>query len=287
MTRRFSVSALVFSASTVLASFGVMGCSSSVADKPAETAASSQAITTTSEHGPIKMLADALGKVSLRDAQRTEVQKLFAEADARHTTAKEQSNTGRADLMNAVAAQVEQGKIDRTALAPKEQALEATWKTARDADRASIERLHDLLDPAQRVALVDAIQASKPDGGHRDGGWRKHHAGDGGGKEHFDKLADELKLTDDQKAKIGDAIRAERSAKGDGERAHHDPAKMEALFTAFKSDHFKMDEVAPTTEVHDPLARRIHLAEIAVPLLTPEQRTTLAAKIREKAQKPD
>ncbi|WP_394843642.1 hypothetical protein LZC95_42150 [Pendulispora brunnea] len=284
MIRRFSVFGLVFSASTMMASLGAVGCSGAVSDKPAETAASAQAITTTSEHGPVKALADALGKVSLRDAQRTEIQKLFAEADARHTTAKEQSKAGRADLMNAVAAQVQQGKIDRTALAPKEQALATTWKTARDADRAAIERLHDLLDPAQRVALVDAIQANKGDGGRREGGWHKHHGGPGG-KERFDKLADELKLTEDQKAKIGDALRAERSAKG--ERPHHDPTKVQALFEAFKSDRFKMDEVAPNTEFHEPMARAIHLAEIAVPMLTPEQRTTLAAKIREKAQKAD
>ncbi|WP_394833144.1 hypothetical protein LVJ94_42250 [Pendulispora rubella] len=284
MIRRFFVFGLTLSASTVLASFGAVGCSGSVVDKPAETAASTQAITTTSEHGPVRMLADALGKVSLRDAQRTEIQKLFAEADARHTTAKEQGKAGRADLMNAVAAQVEKGKIDRTALAPKEQALAATWKTARDADRAAIEKLHDLLDPAQRVALVDAIQANKGDGGHGRGHWGKHHGGDG--KERFDKLADELKLSDDQKAKIGDALRAERSAKGDP--PHHDHTKVSALFEAFKGDSFKMDAVAPpTTEFHDPMARAIHLAEIAVPLLTPEQRTTLAAKIREKAQKAD
>jgi len=94
------------------------------------------------------------------------------------------------------------------------------------------------------------------------------------------KLAAELKLTDDQKAKIVEAVRAER---GKDHPQHAQHGKLEAMLTAFKSDHFKMDEVAPNTEFHEPIARTLRLAEISVPLLTPEQRTLLAAKIRARA----
>ncbi|WP_394825994.1 hypothetical protein [Pendulispora albinea] len=297
MTRRFSI--LLFACASMLASMATAACGSSVVDKPAETAASQQAITTTSEHGPVRVLADALGSVSLRPSQRTEIQKLFAEADARHTAAKAQSKTGRADLLNALAAQVEQGRVDRAALAPKEQALDAAWKTSRDADRAALEKLHALLDPAQRTALIDAIQltkhddASAGDGGRGDRGESKRHGGwgrgRGRGKHHrghdrFAKLGEDLKLTDDQKAKLFEALRAERGK----DRPNHPPhTKLEAIFTAFKSDHFKMDEVAPQTELHEPLARTLRLTEITVPLLTPEQRATLAAKIRERAKHAD
>jgi len=284
MIRRFSVIALI-SASTMLASLAASGCGGSVADKPAETAATSQAITTTSEHGPVKALATALGSVSLSASQRTDVQKLFADADARHATAKEQGKAGRADLLNALAAQVEQGRVDRTALAPKEQALATNWQTSREADRAAIEKLHDLLDAGQRAALVDALRLGKGDGGpvgDEDGGGHRGRGKHGHpGRERLAKLADELKLSDDQKAKIGDAIRAEHGK----DQAHHAPhAKPDAMFEAFKSDHFKMDEVAPATDAHPRAEHAIRLAEIAVPLLTPDQRTTLAAKIRARAQ---
>ncbi len=272
MVRRFFVLA-VLSASTSLAA--LTGCGGSVADKPAEVASSNQAITTTSEHGPMKALANALGSVQLTDAQRTTIQGMFAEADVRHTAAKTQSQGARADLLNALAAQVEQGKVDRAALAPKEQALEATWNNTRAADRAALEKLHDMLDAGQRAALVAALEQQK---GDSDGGKHGHkHAG----HERMAKMAEDLKLTDDQKAKIGEAMRAER---GQAQAQHQGHANMEAILTAFKSDHFKMDEVAPMTADRDPIARHLRMAEITVPLLTPEQRMILAGKIRAKAQ---
>lgn len=275
-----------------LATLAATGCSGNGAGEPAVTAqsAATKAPVAQNAHGPVKLVGNALGEIALRPDQRTEIEKLAADTETRH-----QAGSGvRKDLMEALALQVDAGKIDRAALQPKIDAVAAAWDASRGADRAAFERLHAILDPSQRAAFVDAFQAQMGDmKGHHNGG--DHKAGGGkGGFGGMQEWATDLKLTDAQKTQIHDAMKARfeamRASNG-GERHHgkhaggHEYGKQ--VLEAFKGDKFVMDTVAPKqdakTGANKMADRMIGMVEVVVPILTPEQRTIAATKIRTRA----
>lgn len=248
--------------------------------------------------GPEKVFAESFAEVPLSADQRTQLEQLFADAQARH----EPIRKARADATEALAAQVESGTVDRAALTPKFDAVAAAWATAQAGDRAAFEKAHALLAADQRAAFVTAFQAQLA---AKHEGHEGRHMGMGGMK----KWADDLQLTDDQRAKIKDAMRAEFASEHQGAVAglavagqqgspevmreamkeHHGDmkARMDRILEAFKSDHFVMDEVAPkedpTSRGHEMGGRMLKMAEVAVPILTPDQRTLAAKLLREHA----
>jgi len=134
---------------------------------------------------------------------------------------------------------------------------------------------HDLLDADQRSALVDALDAK-----HHERFGKDHMGGAG-----FRKIAEELDLSMDQKAKIFQAVRAEAGTKqgGWGEMKEHREKAMES----FKTDQFQIDQAAPPMDLEkgskQMLERGVRFARVALPVLTPEQRATAARILREKA----
>src|ERR1700722_2040861 len=122
-----------------------LGCAATVSSEPAPAAqgATTVAPVATTAHGAVKLFGDALGDVPLTASQRVAVEQLATDADARHA----QARAARADLMTTVAAQVEAGQIDRTALQPKLDALTAAMQASQPADRAAFEQLHAILTP--------------------------------------------------------------------------------------------------------------------------------------------
>ena len=107
----------LFLSLTVLggASF-VVACGGSVEHSPqTSAAAATKAPIGTNTHGFVKVVGDALGEVALRPEQRTEIEKLAQDAEARHAPMFE----GRKELMLAFADQIERGTIDKAALQPK------------------------------------------------------------------------------------------------------------------------------------------------------------------------
>ncbi len=237
---------------------------------------SSQAVTkapiATSGHGPMKAMSEALGQIALSTSQRTEIEQLFKDADARHVKAKADSVAPRKAMLLALAGQVETGNVNRAALQPQIAASEAAWASVRTADRAAVERLHAILDASQRTALVDAIQA-KHEGHGKDG--REHHHG-----RDLAKWGAELQLTPAQQEKIRDDLKADHAKNGENREARKQ--QMAKNFETFKQDKFEMS-AAPANAGRDPSAKMIHLAEIATPTLTPAQRTIAATKLRERA----
>jgi Spy/CpxP family protein refolding chaperone len=271
------------SASLLALSLAAMGCGGSTADTSPQTAqnAATLAPVGAQTHGMVKLAGDALGDVPLRPEQRAELEKLAADAEARHQSLA----PARKDLVEAVAAQVEAGKIDRTALQPKIDAASDAWVKIRDDDRAALERVHAILDATQRAKFVEALQA-------RFQAKRGDHAGHHGHGE-MKQWAEDLKLTDAQKDQIKSSMRAQFKANAGGQEHHegHSPAEMKAhhgdhqkIVEAFKSDRFVMDEVAPKGDARAMAAkmsgRMIHMVETVMPVLTPEQRTIAAQKIR-------
>jgi hypothetical protein len=101
-----------------------------------------------------------------------------------------------------------------------------------------------------------------------------------------------LNLSDTQRDQLKQAMRAHwESARHNGAMPGKDwkDAKDHGakVFEAFKQDHFVMDEVAPPKDRRAGTARMadgmINMAETALPILTPEQRTLAAQKLRDRA----
>ena len=260
-----------------------IGCSGGVASQPIASTQPNTAVSAPlapGAHGMVKVVAEALAVVPLSAAQRTQVESLAANAEARHG----ESLAARKDLMLALAAQVEAGRIDRAALAPKINDLAAANAKAQPGDRAAFEQLHALLTPDQRGAFVSALEARF---GERKGEMRAKHP--------LQQWAAELQLSDAQKAEIKAAVHerfhgTHEHSWGDGGPmgAGHKGAKVLA---AFKQDRFVMDEVAPAGDALQFGPRRterlLALAEAAVPVLTPAQRSIAAQKIRDRAESND
>jgi len=252
-----------------------LGCGGTAASAPAAADSSAaRAPVAQNAHGPVKLIGEALADVPLTAAQRAEVETLAADAEARHASVE----AARRDLMLAVAAQVEAGAIDRAALRPKVDAVAAAVAAAQPADRAAFERLHALLGPDQRTAFVDALEARVHE--HMAGRWREHP---------MKGWAAELKLTDDQRARLKGLLEAGRGggAAFAGGPWHEEMGHGAKVLRAFRQDRFVMDEVAPAVDAarraSEMSDRFLGFAEQALPILTAEQRSIAARTIRERA----
>ena len=251
----------------------------SAAEAPAATAqsAASKAPVGVGTRGPVKVIGEALGEVPLRPEQRTEIEKLAADSEARHASSK----AAHKDLTLAIAAQVEKGSIDRAALKPQFDAAAAAWEGSRPADRAALERLHAILDPQQRALFIDAVEAKM----------HPHAAGASGGDEHpyrghMEEWTTDLKLTDDQKTQIRAALMTAFGGAHHGE--HHEGREHgRKVLEAFKGEKFSLDEVAPVADarakVGDASDKFLKGVEVVLPILTAEQRAIAATKLRSHA----
>jgi Spy/CpxP family protein refolding chaperone len=265
-------------ASLLALSLAALGCGGSTADTSPQTAQSAATLAPVGAqtHGPVKLVGDALGDVPLRPEQRAELEKMATDAEARHQA----MAPARKDLMEALAVQIESGKIDRTALQPKIDATADAWAKARDDDRAALERMHAILDTDQRAKFVDALQARFE---AKRGDHKGHHG-------EMKQWAEDLKLTDAQRSQIKDAMRAQWKAGREHNeasavtemKAHKDHGQQ--VLQAFKGDRFVMDEVAPKKDTRMMATKMsghlIRMAETVMPILTPEQRTIAASKLR-------
>jgi Spy/CpxP family protein refolding chaperone len=137
---------------------------------------------------------------------------LTQEQKAKLDAAAEAEHKARTDLKVALAAQVEKGAIDRSAVAPQvaaEKLAEAnarkvTEDTLTAAQKAELAKLHE----AKRAAH-EAKKHAKGDGEAKDGG---HH---GRGHDHLGKS---LNLTPEQKKQIHERMKAEPQGDRGAER---------------------------------------------------------------------
>lgn len=290
--------AVSLSALTV-GSLAVTGCGGSVEQPQTQASAVTKAPIAPQTHGVVKVFGDALGEVALRPDQRTELEKLAVAAEQRHLAMAD----GKKDLMLAVADQLEKGSIDRAALQPKIDRIVADLEKGRPEDTASLARVHAILDPEQRNAFADALEA-KFKGKH--GGW-KHGGGDdkgkdgpkgeageqGAGPDHAGgpkgmhglmQLAADLNLTDDQKSQIKDVLKAGRE--GHSFREMYDRmSEGKKVLESFRSDKFDANVATPAPEKLRERAaigtsRALGVAEKILPILTPDQRKIAAEKLR-------
>jgi Spy/CpxP family protein refolding chaperone len=238
----------------------------------ADTATDEDVSTTSAAfHKAGHVFKQALEDVELRPEQMDAVDKLESDGEARHADTK----AAKRELMMAVADQVEKGKLDECALQPQIEKVAAAAAKARPGDRAAFEQLHDILDKDQRAKFVDALQKH----------WKEHKKD---AASMADKMATELKLTDDQKGKLEEILSALKTIREaePGHAAHRE--RWTKIMEAFKGDTFKLDDIAPMGDVAAHTDRRIehHLwaAEAILPILNKDQRELAAQKMRDKAQ---
>ena len=282
----------------VLAASAVPLAACSGATSTSEPSATASTATTTgplnvSVHGPAKHVADALATVPLRADQRVTLEQMAKDAETRMEPARK----ARGDLMLAIADQIQAGAIDKTALQPKIDALAAAHQAVQPQNRAAFEKLHDLLTPDQRLAFVNAMESHHAE----------HAQGENAGpRGRMHKWAADLGLSQDQQDQIKTKLQARwqahvanattgadpSGAVGDGHliaKGHEMHAQYKAMLEAFKGDKFSMDQVAPAPDhkemAHGFAGHMLGMLETALPVLTPEQRTIAANKLRERAQK--
>lgn len=291
-TRMLSVSLAVSLSTLALGSLAVTACGGSVEQPQTQASAVTKAPIAPQTHGVVKVFGDALGEVALRPDQRTELEKLALAAEQRHVAMAD----GKKDLMLAVADQIEKGSIDRSALQPKIDGIIADLEKSRPEDTASLARVHAILDPEQRNAFADALEA-KLKGKH--GGWKhglggengehgEHggpdHAGGPRGMHGLMQLAEDLKLTDDQKSQIKDVLKAVHDGHSFREM-HERMGEGKKVLESFRSDTFDATVATPAPETMRERAaigtsRALGVAEKILPILTPEQRKIAADKLR-------
>jgi Spy/CpxP family protein refolding chaperone len=264
---------LALASAIVLGTASLVACAGSAAETPAAASAGATlAPVGQNSHGMVHVVGEALGQVPLRPDQRMQLEQLAQDAEQRHQAV----GAARKELMEAIALQIESGSIDRAALQPKIDAAADAWDKARPADRAAFEKVHAILDADQRAKFIDALRATM----------RANHQ-KGGGHEHLKELAAGLNLTDAQISQIRDVMKDEFHKNGGRQSwaEHHE--RTAKIAEAFKSDRFVMDEVAPAVNARDKAnemsMKIINVAEKVLPILTAEQRTTAAQKLREKS----
>jgi Spy/CpxP family protein refolding chaperone len=186
-------------------------------------------------------------------------------------------------LLSTVADGVAAGNVDRAKVELAIAQLSAAASRVDDAVAGSLNQIHAILTPPQRIALVDKIDAHF-------GVWNDVNAGDetasrdahGG---HLAKLAKELGMSPEQVEKSRANV---KSSLVTGP-VHYDPKEggeyVKAFGMAFESDAFDARSLGAGGAVNAHIAtwgatRMARLYEGVTPVLTPDQRAKLAAALR-------
>jgi Spy/CpxP family protein refolding chaperone len=250
------------------------------------TAAEDQAAAELKEHhrhhhhgGVTRFIAMSLDTLGTDDAKRPQIEQLQRDLHTQMAPAREAEERLQLALADGVAA----GTVD----AVKVDAAIANLTTAADAAQSTsldtLNKLHAILSPVERAALVDKVQA------HWEV-WRQvNHEEEPGGRERGGRLAEltqEVSLTPDQVTRISAALHtalAGLSGKFDPKRGE---AHVQAFATAFAADSFDAKSIKSNANGHLASRGATRMAlfyETVAPLLTAEQRTKLAAELREHA----
>ena len=187
-----------------------------------------------------------------------------------------------------IADQIEKGSIDKASLKTKIDDAIVKIDKVRPDDQASLVKLHEILDDGQRAQFVDAFRER---GKER----MEAHAHQTGGHPLM-TLARDLNLTSEQRDKIRDAFRDGMNQARGGEGDHHawgghGRGHGNAMLEAFKEPTFDPKTVGPQGSLAERAKGKKEIAfgvaEKILPILSVEQRKTLAEKIRARANAED
>jgi Spy/CpxP family protein refolding chaperone len=227
----------------------------------------------------ISMAIDTLG---LDEAKRTQVAKIQSDLRAKTAPARDAEN----DLLAALADGVAAGKFDTAKINAAVEKHATAAAGIHDATAEALTQLHDALSPAERTALVDKVKA------HWDVWHRVNVEEKAGNKDekggHLAKLTKFLGLAPDQVDKISTALGTDAPVTAKTDPKAED-GHIQSFATAFVADKFDAKALAPSATAsaghvaRHGSARLVRFYQAVTPVLTPAQRTTLAAEIRERA----
>jgi Spy/CpxP family protein refolding chaperone len=184
------------------------------------------------------------------------------------------------NVLAALADGVASGQVDsgRLSAAVEEEATQAS--AVHEASLDALNQLHQLLSPEERAALLEKVRA------HFEV-WRQVNANEdeGAPHSHLQHLARALNLSPEQVERIEGALRS-----NDG-RGRRDPSgierRVQAFETAFSGDSFDARSLQANrpdrSQFASPAERMVRFYQAVTPVLTQEQRQTLASRLRDRA----
>jgi Spy/CpxP family protein refolding chaperone len=229
----------------------------------------------------------SIPSLGVSPTEQAAVEKIRLDMDARFRP----EHDAEAVLLNVVADGVAAGTIDVAKVDAATAKLAEVSTQMDDATNDALNQLHAVLTPPERDALALKVQAHFMI-------WHKANADleaqpnqeqEGG---HIHHLAQQIGLSPDQVQKIDasftESIKALAAARGFDRKAADD--HLTAFVAAFPAEHFDAKTLTTADKANSSVAmwgamRMVRMYEAMVPVLTPDQRTKLAALLREHATK--
>lgn len=235
-------------------------------------------------HGGVTMfIAMAIDTLGLDTAKKAQVTKIQTDLQAKMAPARDAEH----DLLSTIADGVAAGKLDTGKVDAAVSKVATASAAIHAATTDALTQLHDALAPVERTALVDKVKA------HWEVWQNVDHEKAGSGEKgtHLAKLTALLSLTPDQVDKLTQALREETPVTPQTDSKPVD-AYIQAFATAFVADKFDAKSLStPATAAAGHVARHggaetARVYEAITPVLTAEQRTKLAAHLRERLNDP-
>jgi Spy/CpxP family protein refolding chaperone len=222
--------------------------------------------------GMVGMFLHAARAQELKDDQKKKLDDIAAKAKPdEDDMPKDEMKAYHTELVAGVKA----GKIDKAKLDTHVAAIEKVMRARKDKEHEALNAIHAVLDPAQRKAVAAKLKAN-PMPGQRPGGDKDKDMA----KRRLERMTKDLGLDAEQQKKI-EAIIPKDDAKKDMQAEAK--KKMEALYDAFEKDTFdarKIDTPDPK-KMRGPMEDEAKFLIALVPILKPEQREKLAARMSE------
>jgi Spy/CpxP family protein refolding chaperone len=230
------------------------------------------------------LVLDSVETLGVTPEQEVAVDKIKAEFHKKMKPVREANKAVIGLLADGVAA----GKIDTAKVDAAVAKATAEATAAHGANDELLNQLHAALKPEQRAALVDKLDAQWSV-------WKEANAGKQGEDNakpdgHLTHLAKEVSLTDDQVAKVKANLDANKESKKPFDSAAAD-AHMKEFSAAFGTETFDAKKLAAATAEGPHLVawgaqRMARFYEALTPVLTPDQRTKVADKLRQRGNEP-
>lgn len=239
--------------------------------------------------GPTGALFRAASTADLKEEQRSALEKLATEFREADKAAMDPDAGARSEMKQAhddLVAGVKAGKIDVTKVNAAQGTMEKASKARHDREADALNKLHATLEPAQRTAVVSKVREMEEKRAAR---MKLRSAGDAGKPnparlrlEHYTK---DLGLDAEQQKKV-DAMLPKDDPKA-ADPAEEAKKKTETVLAAFEKETFDAKTILAadaTKKTAQPMADLVKFMNQLLPVLKPEQREKLAAKLEKASE---
>ncbi|MBS2015594.1 MAG: periplasmic heavy metal sensor [Deltaproteobacteria bacterium] len=215
---------------------------------------------------------------NLEEAQKTKIE--AAEKSSHDSSdSREAIKSAGKELHTELLAAIKAGKIDAAKLEPKYAAIEKAMKAQHEKEAEGLVALHATLTPPQRKALVEEAKKKQAVLDERMAKREERMKVDreARAKKRVERLTEDLDLDAEQQKKVGALTPPDA---GGPDRAEM-KKRTDALLAAFEKDTFdaKKVDVFDAKKARAPMEQEAKLVTQLLPVLKPEQREKLAAKM--------